>query len=168
MVSLSCALLVACGGETAKSPSNGEPVPPFQAQTLNGRQTLVPHDYGGKVVALRFWADWCPYCRKEMADLQPVYQRLRGRGLEILAVNVAQDRDTIRRFVDSLDIAYPVLLDPDGTTARAYGVRALPMTWLVDRRGILRGKIVGEASADIFEAKALALLDETEGAERGR
>ncbi len=167
-VSLCCALLVACGGETAKSPSNGEPALPFQAQTLAGRQTLFPHDYAGKVVALRFWADWCPYCRKEMADLLPVYQRLRRRGLEILAVNVAQDRDTVRRFAASLGIAYPVLLDPDGATARAYGVQALPVTWLVDRRGVVRGKIVGEASAEIFEAKVRALLDEGDGADRGR
>lgn len=165
---LLCALLAACGGETTRSPSNGEPAPPFQARTLEGRQTLVPIDYPGKVVALRFWADWCPYCRKEMADLQPVYQRLHGRGLEILAVNVAQDRDAIRRFVTPLGIAYPVLLDPDGATARAYGVRALPITWLVDRQGIVRGKIVGEASAEIFEAKVRALLDVGDGAGRGR
>jgi cytochrome c biogenesis protein CcmG/thiol:disulfide interchange protein DsbE len=56
------------------------------------------------VVAIRFWADWCPYCRKEMAELQPVYARLHRRGLEILAVNVAQDADTARRFVEPLGI----------------------------------------------------------------
>lgn len=159
---LGCVLLVACGGEAAKPPGNGEPAPPFQAETHGGRQVIFPQGFAGKVVALRFWADWCPYCRREMADLQPVYRRLRGLGLEILAVNVAQDRDSIRRFIEPLGIAYPVLLDPEGATARAYGVQALPVTWLVDRRGIVRGKIVGEASADIFEARVRALLDEAE------
>lgn len=152
--------LVACGGEVAKTPANGAPAPVFQATTLAGSWAKVPADYAGKVVALRFWADWCPYCRKEMAELGPVHARLGGAGLEILAVNVAQDLDTVRRFVEPLGIAYPVLLDPEGAVARAYGVQALPVTWLLDRRGVVRGKIVGEATAAVFEARVRELLDE--------
>lgn len=160
VVWLCCALLAGCGGEAAKSPANGEPAPTFEAKTLAGGQIRLPADYAGKVVALRFWADWCPYCRKEMAELGPVHARLRGRGLEILAVNVAQDRDTVRRFVAPLGIAYPVLLDPEGEVARSYGVQALPVTWLLDRRGMVRSKIVGEATAAVFEARVSELLDE--------
>jgi len=152
-------LLAGCGGDSVKPPNNGEAAPAFQAQTLAGDQVKVPADYAGKVVAIRFWADWCPYCRKEMAELQPVYARLRERGLEILAVNVAQDRDTVRRFIEPLGIRYPVLLDPEGATARAYGVNALPITWLLDRHGVVRGKIVGEATAEIFEQQTTKLLD---------
>lgn len=140
-------------------PGNGEPAPAFQAETLAGARMTVPGALAGKVVAIRFWADWCPYCRKEMADLQPVYAHLHGRGLEILAVNVAQDRDTARRFAEPLGIRYPILLDPEGATARAYGVQALPVTWLVDRHGMVRGKIVGEAAPEVFEAQVGALLD---------
>jgi peroxiredoxin len=152
-------LLAGCGGDSAKPPGNGEPAPAFQAQTLAGGAVKVPADFAGKVVAIRFWADWCPYCRKEMAELQPVYARLHGRGLEILAVNVAQDPDTVQRFVEPLGIRYPVLLDSDGATARAYGVQALPITWLLDRHGVVRGKIVGEATPEVFERKVLELLD---------
>jgi peroxiredoxin len=93
-----------------------------------------------------------------MAELQPVYARLHGRGLEILAVNVAQDRDTVQRFVEPLGIRYPVLLDPEGATARTYGVQALPITWLLDRHGIVRGKIVGEATPEVFERRVGELL----------
>jgi cytochrome c biogenesis protein CcmG/thiol:disulfide interchange protein DsbE len=163
-------LLAGCGGDRAKPPGNGEPAPAFQAQTLAGGRVRVPGDFigkfggkvgdkvGGKVVAIRFWADWCPYCRKEMAKLQPVYARLHGRGLEILAVNVSQERDTVQRFVAPLGISYPVLLDPEGATARAYGVQALPVTWLLDRHGVVRGKIVGEATPEVFERRVLELL----------
>ena len=156
---LALLLLSGCGGEGAKPPAKGEPVPTFQADTLVGGRVTVPGDFRGKVVAVRFWANWCPYCRKEMAELQPVYVRLRGRGLEILAVNVAQDRDTARRFAEPLGIRYPILLDPDGATARAYGVQALPQTLLLDRQGIVRGKIVGEATAEVFEGQVRGLLD---------
>jgi peroxiredoxin len=152
--------LAACGEEAALSPANGGPAPAFEATTLEGKVARVPADHAGKVVALRFWADWCPYCRKEMTGLQPVYARLRGQGLEILAVNVAQDRETEARFVAPLGIGYPVLLDPEGAVARRYGVKALPVTWLVDRRGVVRGKIVGEAAPEVFSARVSELLDE--------
>lgn len=151
-------LLSGCGGDAVKPPANGQPAPSFQAASLAGGNVMVPADLAGKVVAIRFWADWCPYCRKEMAELQPVYARLHASGLEILAVNVAQDRDTVSRFVAPLGIRYPVLLDPEGATARAYGVQALPITLLLDRRGIVRGKIVGEATPDVFEGKVMELL----------
>ena len=94
-----------------------------------------------------------------MAALQPVYARLRERGLEILAVNVAQDAATARAFVEPLGIGYPVLLDPEGAIARAYGVQALPTTWLLDREGVVRGKIVGEATPAVFEQRILTLLN---------
>lgn len=152
-------LFSGCGGDSAKPTANGQPAPAFQARGLAGDEVKVPDDFRGKVVAIRFWADWCPYCRKEMAELQPVYARLRSRGLEILAVNVAQDRDTARRFVEPLKLTYPVLLDPEGATARAYGVQALPTTWLLDGNGVVRGKIVGEATPEVFERQVAKLLD---------
>lgn len=151
-------LLAGCEGDAVKPPINGQPAPAFQATSMASGNVKVPGDLAGKVVAIRFWADWCPYCRKEMAELQPVYARLHGRGLEILAVNVAQDRDTVQRFVEPLGIRYPVLLDPEGATARAYGVQALPITWLLDRHGIVRGKIVGEATPEVFERRVAELL----------
>jgi len=153
------ALVAGCGQEQAPAPGNGTAPPAFTAQVLDGGQTRVPQDYAGRVVAVRFWAEWCPYCRKEMVELQPVYARLKPRGLEILAVNVAQDADTARAFTRPLGIGYPVLLDPEGATARAWGVRALPITWLLDRQGVVRGKIVGEATPEVFEAQVKALLD---------
>ena len=153
-------LLVGCGGLDTPTPANGQPAPAFRLAALAGGQIDLPQSLAGQVVALRFWADWCPYCRKEMTELQPVYARLQPQGLEILAVNVAQSPDSVRRFVEPLGIAYPILLDPEGATARAYGVKALPMTWLIDRHGMVRGKIVGEATPEIFEHKVRELLDE--------
>lgn len=153
-------LLSGCGDKEIPPPENGRPAPSFQAETLTGAHVAVPAGYAGRVLAIRFWADWCPYCRMEMAGLQPVYARLGGRGLEILAVNVAQDRESVSRFVAPLGIGYPVLLDPEGAVARGYGVKTLPVTWLVDRHGMVRGKIVGEATPALFEAKVAELLDE--------
>jgi peroxiredoxin len=151
--------LAACGDHPQVVLNNGEPPPAFRAETLAGPVLAVPDDLKGHVLAIRFWADWCPYCKTEMRDLEPVYRRLKAQGLEVLAVNVAQDRDTAAGFIAPLGISYPVLLDPDGETARRYGVKALPLTWFVDRQGRLAGKILGEATAAAFEAQARPLLE---------
>lgn len=155
--------LAGCGDAPQVVLNNGEAAPAFHAETLAGARLEVPDGLRGKVIAIRFWADWCPYCEAEMRELEPVYRRLKDQGLEILAVNVAQDRATAAAFVAPLGIGYPVLLDPEGETARRYGVKALPLTWFVDRRGRLAGKILGEATPAAFEAQARPLLEDRGG-----
>jgi cytochrome c biogenesis protein CcmG, thiol:disulfide interchange protein DsbE len=150
-------LLAGCGDQRTTVVANGEPAPAFQLERLTGGQTALA-DLRGDVVALRFWADWCPFCRREMGDLEPVYRRLHGQGLEILAVNVGQDRGRVERFVERLGISYPTVLDPDSAVARRYGVIAIPVTYFIDRDGIVRGRILGESDAATFERMALPLL----------
>lgn len=156
-------LLAACGGDARNVPNTGSPAPSFIAERLSGGTVELPKDLAGQVVAIRFWADWCPYCRSEMAALNPLYAGLKAQGMEMLAVNVAQGRDRIEPFVADLKIAYPVLFDPDGSIARNYGVSALPVTWFIDRDGRLRGKIVGESTPEIFLARARELLGTPHG-----
>lgn len=150
-------LVVGCGGERPGLAS-GEPAPGFDLQRLDGDPVAL-EELRGSVVAVRFWADWCPFCRREMRELEPVYQRLHDQGLEILAVNVGQDREHVRRFVERVDYSYPTLLDHDSAVARRFGVIAIPVTYFIDRDGILRGKIIGESNAAAFERMALPLLD---------
>lgn len=155
--------LAGCGDAPQVVLHKGEAAPAFRAETLAGGGLDVPAGLQGKVIAIRFWADWCPYCKTEMRDLEPVYRRLKDQGLEILAVNVAQDRDTAATFTAPLGISYPVLLDPEGEIAHRYGVKALPLTWFVDRQGRLAGKILGEATPQVFEAQARTLLEDKLG-----
>jgi cytochrome c biogenesis protein CcmG, thiol:disulfide interchange protein DsbE len=151
------ALLTGCSSERT-TVANEEPAPPFELERLAGG-TIALDDLRGQVVALRFWADWCPFCRREMRELEPVYQQFREQGLEILAVNVGQDRSRVQRFVDRVGYSYPTLLDPDSTIARRYGVIAIPVTFFIDREGIVRGRILGESDNATFERMAAPLLN---------
>lgn len=130
---------------------HGQPVPGFLLPTLSNGETRFPEDYPGQVVAIRFWADWCPFCEHEMQALEPVYRRYRDQGLQLLAINVRQDRQRAMKFVQPLGLSYPVLLDQEGSVARAYAVSALPVTYLVDGEGLLRGRILGESTPEVFE-----------------
>ena len=130
---------------------SGDPAPGFSLPVLDEKRIVTfPTDLMGKVTAIRFWADWCPYCDHEMRDLEPVFRKYHDRGLEILAINVHQDAPTAARFVQRLGISYQVLLDQQGKTAAAYQVIGLPTTYIVDRKGVISTKIVGESSAELF------------------
>lgn len=129
----------------------GRQSPGFELPRLDGGSLAFPADLEGRIVAIRFWADWCPFCKSEMRAIEPVYRAYKERGLRILAVNVRQDRETAAASVEPLGISYEVLLDEDGTVARAYGVSGLPTTFLLDRQGKLAARILGESTPDVLE-----------------
>ena len=93
-----------------------------------------------------------------MSALEPVYRRHRDRGLTILAVNVLQPPEMVRPFVEQTGISYEVLLDRQGEVTRHYRVMGLPVTYLIDRQGIIRARIVGESTAEVFERVIGGLL----------
>ncbi len=144
-------LVGACGDEKTRL-KTGDPAPAFSLPVLDGNGVAdFPEDYLGKVVALRFWADWCPYCDQEMRNIEPVYQKYWDQGLVILALNVHQDRATAKKFVARLHISYDVLLDIQGKTAADYQIIGLPTTYIIDRNGRINTKIVGESPAKVFD-----------------
>lgn len=151
--------LAACGPQTPQ-PQSGEAAPAFQVERLDGTRASFPDDFRGRVVALRFWADWCPFCKEEMRAIEDVYQRKRDAGLVVLAMNVGQSADVAGRFTRGLGISYEVGLDPDAEVSGRYGVVGLPLTYFVDRQGRVRNKILGEATAEAFEGVAVPLLQE--------
>lgn len=158
ILGLSLLLLAACTVERPQAVSNGMPAPAFTAHTLDGRVVHFPADFKGRVVALRFWADWCPYCGPEMRGIEPVYQRLKDQGLEVIALNAGQGPEVVARFLRDTPVSYPVLLDPQVKAVGLYGVIGLPHTYLIDRDGIVRGRILGDTSAAVFERQVTALL----------
>ena len=152
-------LLAACGNDAPKANINiGSIAPTFQTFRTDGGATHFPAAYFGKPLVVRFWADWCKYCEGEMKAIEAVYQRHKGKGLEVLAINAGQDKATIDAFIKKIGVSYPALLDEKSTIARSYGVVGLPTTFFIDGKGIVRAKIVGEADEATFERHALELL----------
>ncbi|MFQ5849324.1 MAG: TlpA disulfide reductase family protein [Candidatus Binatia bacterium] len=118
------------------------PAPDFVASTPEG-ETIGIDDLKGKLVLLNFWATWCPPCRLEMPSMEKLHQEFKGQGLEIVAVNFMEGLKPIGSFVKENGLSFTVLLDRTGEIAQSYRVRALPMTFLIGRKGNLLAKSIG-------------------------
>jgi peroxiredoxin len=151
-------LLAACGGEPTAKLNLGDPAPAFRTQRLGGGDADFPSAAAGKPLVIRFWADWCKYCEPEMKAIDAVYRRHKDKGLEVFAINAGQDRPAVAAFIGKLGVTYPVLLDENSSIAKRYGVVGLPTTYFVDAKGVVRGKVIGEADEAVFERHALELL----------
>jgi thiol-disulfide isomerase/thioredoxin len=97
----------------------------------------------GKVVFLNFWATWCGPCRSEMPSMEAVYQRLKNKGFEILAVNLGDSKDEVSAFMSQYKLNFPVGLDEKSTTGSYYSIKAIPTTYIIDKRGLIIARIVG-------------------------
>jgi peroxiredoxin len=115
----------------------------FGLLSLRG-DTVKLSDYRGKAVFLNIWATWCPPCLKEMPAMKSLYQRLKGREFEMLAVSIDREGEkVIRPFVAKYGLTFPVLLDPDSKTYRLYGLTGIPETFLIDKNGVILYRIIG-------------------------
>ncbi len=90
----------------------------------------------GKVVLVNFWATWCPPCRKEMPDLQALFDKYKGKGLIVLSISDEEEKK-VKPFVEAQNITYPVMLDPGGKVHEVFQVEGIPKSFVYDREGNL-------------------------------
>ncbi len=120
------------------------PAPDFALEDMDD-ETHRLSDYRGRVVIVNFWATWCGPCRRELPSLERLYQALRERGLVVLAVNEWEDPDHVFAYMGQLAVepSFPILFDRDARVARAYGIKGLPTTVIVDQAGRMVYRAVG-------------------------
>lgn len=128
--------------------------PEFTTEMLDGKKVSL-QDFRGKVVFLNFWASWCVPCREEMPAMEELYQAFKDKGFVVVAVNVKESQQQAAAFVKELKVTYPILLDPKGEVSILYGAWALPLTYLIDRKGIVVGRAFGPRAWAGKEARQL-------------
>jgi len=137
-------------------PWTGGATPPLELSDLDGKTHRLA-DYRGRAVLVNFWATWCEPCRAEMPSFERLRAHLASQRVTVLAVNLAEPEARIRRFLDTMPLGYPVLLDRDGTTARAWQARVLPATYVIAPDGKIRYRHLGELDWSSPEVRELIL-----------
>jgi len=122
----------------------------FTLTDLEGKRWHL-RDLRGKVVLVNFWATWCPPCRKEMPDLQALYDKYKGEGLVVLSIS---DEETakVTPFIAERKITYPVLLDPGRKANKAFVVEGIPKSFVYNRESKLVAQSIDMRTRSQFQA----------------
>jgi len=139
---LSACLLFSCNRN--EGPAIGGTAPDFTLSDIRGN-TVSLSEHRGKVVLVEFWATWCAPCRESIPLVNNIFERYRDRGLVVLGISIdkgANTRSEVDAFIKARHITYPVLL-AEHSVEQAYGVRGVPMGYLINKDGVVVTKHVG-------------------------
>ena len=140
LIGLLIVLLAGCYSGS-RPPHIGSNAPDFTVQDSDRKITLS--ELRGKVVVLNFWATWCPPCVEELPSLVNLQQRMRNKGITVLAVSVDQDESLYRRFVQDHNVNLLTVRDANQKSNNLYGTFKFPETYIIDRNGVMRRKFIG-------------------------
>ncbi|WP_263365354.1 TlpA family protein disulfide reductase [Edaphobacter bradus] len=153
------AMLIPDKGSSSSGPAiegptlTGKAAPAFVLTTLDGKKVSLS-DYKGRPVLVNFWATWCAPCKLEMPWFEEFRKQYSAQGFEILGITDDADagKDVISKAVQKTGVTYPILLT-DGKIDKAYGATDyLPMSFYVDRNGVVVEETAGLGTKDEIEA----------------
>jgi peroxiredoxin len=133
--------------------------PQITRTDLNGGNIALT-SFRGKVILLDFWATWCAPCQVEMPTFVQWQREYGPQGLQVIGISMDDDPALARRFSARLQLNYPVAMGDEKLGELYGGVLGLPLTWLIDRKGIVRARFQGETDLKIIEKQLKALLAE--------
>jgi thiol-disulfide isomerase/thioredoxin len=131
--------------------------PEIARPDLKGK-TLDLRSFRGKVVLLNFWATWCAPCQLEMPAFAAWQQQYGPQGLQVVGISMDDDSAPVRILVTRLKLNYPVAMGDARLGEQYGGVLGLPLTYLVDRGGVVRARFQGETDLKIIEKRLKAML----------
>lgn len=161
-LALAASCLVVAGCAAGVKPfGSGDPAPSFRLHDLQGREVTL-EALRGRVVLLNFWATWCGPCLYEIPDLIAVDRAFDDGQAVVVGISVdAAGPEAVKAFAEKMGMTYPVLL-ADRQVIDAYRINPIPASFLIDRQGILRGKMLGPRPKAFFIGAIQNVLKETQ------
>ena len=137
----------------------GSRLPDFSVKDFQGRE-ISSSDFRGKVLLVDVWATWCQPCKKEMPGYQKLLDHYGSRGFAVLGLKATMMMDTEDpvQFARQVGVHYPLAIVSPQATQALGGILGLPTTFLYDRQGILRYKVIGFEYTNVIEAQLKPLL----------
>lgn len=118
---------------SVSSAANAQQAPAFTLDSGNGEISL--NQYQNKIVYVDFWASWCVPCRDSFAFMNQMQKKYADKGLQIIAINLDDQRSAANTFLSKYPAQFKIAYDPQGKTPAAYGVKVMPTSYLLDRKG---------------------------------
>ena len=147
-------LLAACEGE--KTAKVGEAAPELGVIDLDGN-TVRLADFRGDVTVVNFWQGGCAPCLTEMPKIEAFHERHQGDGVHVLSVNIGGGPQIIRDTIAETGITFDVAFDEVFVASTRYKITFFPTTYIIDKTGVVRDRIVGEIRPGQLEAKVAGL-----------
>lgn len=155
------------GGASNSIPlENYGPAPDFRLPDLQGNDVILS-ELQGKVVLVDFWGTWCKSCCDEMPGMDRVYRKYKDEGFELVAIAIEFTRDPeerlqkVKRKVDELGVTFAIVIGDDSVVQSFGGkLENFPQTYLIDRDGHVRKKIVGARKEEYWESLVQSALSE--------
>ena len=153
---------VSCA-EKKTAPERGNAAPRLDIRDIRSGQAINIDQLKGKVVFVNFWASWCMPCKEEMPSIEALYKdMLKNDKFLMVTILYKDDERTASDYMRANGYTFPLYADNNGSSAKQYGVTGVPETYLIDKKGSLRKRIIGPADWNSSEAKAYinAMLSE--------
>jgi thiol-disulfide isomerase/thioredoxin len=126
----------------------------IRLKDLNGQQVSLS-DFRGKIVFLNFWTTWCYACRIEMPDMEKLHQKFKNKDFAMVSINLQESASQVKQFFKDFKLTFTALLDSDGEVGAHFMITAIPTTFILNKEGIIIGKVMGPREWDGKKAFAL-------------
>ena len=148
---------------TLSAAESGNPAPECTLSTFDAQQAVNIQGFQGQVLYVDFWASWCGPCAKSFPFLNKMHHELKDKGLQIVGVNLDENLEDAKGFLAKYPADFTVVTDPGEQCAKRFDVKAMPSSYLIDRKGIVRHVHLGFRSGESEDLRLLIeqLLAET-------
>ena len=130
----------------------GDLAPDFILESLENEPVQLSSFRGEKAVVVNFWATWCPPCREEMPAFEEKFLANKNK-IEIIGVNLQETADAIEKFKVEIPFTFPTLMDPNKNVKELYNIFTQPVTYFIDKNGIIVDKKFGPLTSQEIEEK---------------
>ena len=133
----------------------GGPMPTCKVSPIGENQNSDLSQYKGKVLYVDFWASWCGPCAKSFPFLNEMHQQFKDQGLQIVGVNLDENTDDAKAFLAKYPASFTVMADVSKQCAKDFAVKAMPSSYIIDRKGIVHHVHLGFRPGEAKELRVL-------------